>query len=139
KDFLPPIESNKGEFFLSIENEKEKQLFQFLIALEEGTENPDIETTEALREIKWSYLSNDNWIELDTLRVLKNETDNFLKSGLFQFVIPSYDSNNHILPAGKLWIKARLNNFYDAVSKVQGFHAQAVRASFVNIGNSLSH
>ncbi len=139
KNFLPPLLSNSGELYLSIENEKPNQLFQILIALEEGTENPDREVTAEQREIKWSYLDGDTWRPLTTLEILKNETDNFLKSGLFQFRIPTYDANHHILPMGKLWIKARLNNYWDAVSKVQGFHAQAVRASFTNIGNSLSH
>ena len=139
KQFLPQFASDTGELFLGIENEKSNQLFQFLIQLEEGTENPDRIKPEDLKNIKWSYLSGDEWKELSSLEILKNETDNFLKTGLFQFKIPSFDNKNTLLPSGRLWLRARLDNYYDVISRALGFHSQAVRAVFENKNNTLSH
>ncbi len=139
--FLP-----KGELFLGLENCVEGENVQFLFQLEEGTENPDAIVAEGYSEIEWHYLNNNSWIQFNKEQLLKDETNNFLKTGLVKFQIPKgFDTQNTLLPDNLFWVRASQkskttgHNLPDTVSRFIEIHAQALQAEFTNTENSLEH
>ncbi|WGH74157.1 baseplate J/gp47 family protein [Tenacibaculum tangerinum] len=128
-----------GYLFLGIEDLEPQQNLSLLIQVLEGSENPLVESFGENEKIHWSILCNNKWKTLEN-NILSNNTDNFLKSGIITFSIPKEaTSNNTLLPSGYTWIKAHMNKSYDAVCKAIGIHAQAVKASFENNNNEVSH
>lgn len=136
----------KGELFIGLENCVEGENVQFLFQLEEGTENPDSIVSEGYSEIEWHYLQDNKWVLFNKEQLLKDETNNFLKTGLVKLQIPkNFDTNNTLLPDNLFWIRASQktkttgNNLPDTVSRFIEIHAQALQAEFINQENSLDH
>lgn len=143
---LVPSFIPKGELFLGLENCIEGENVQFLFQLEEGTENPDAIVSEGYAEIEWHYLQQNKWVLFNKEKLLKDETNNFLKTGLVKFQIPKgFDTNNTLLPDTLFWVRASQkskttgNNLPDTVNRFIDIHAQAVQAEFSNQDNSLDH
>ncbi len=141
QSFLP-----KGELFLGLDNCMEGENVQFLFQLEEGTENPASIVAAGYSEIEWHYLQNNNWLKFNKEQLLKDETNNFLKTGLVQFQIPKgFDTKNTLLPDNLFWVRASQkskttgNNLPDTVSRFIEIHVQALKAEFINTENSLDH
>lgn len=138
QSLIPAISG--GELFIGLERAVAGQQISLLFQFDEGTENPLASFYEANKGIVWSVLANNQWLDLDKSTILKNETDNFLKSGLFQFTLPSNATvNNTLLPKGKHWLRAVHSKSYDAACKIRGIHAQGALATFQNNENSLEH
>ncbi|KAA1248052.1 baseplate J/gp47 family protein [Aquimarina sp. RZ0] len=136
----------KGELFLGLENCIEGENVQFLFQLEEGTENPDSIVSEGYSEIEWHYLQDNVWVKFNKEQLLKDETNNFLKTGLVKFQIPkNFDTCNTLLPDNLFWVRASQkskttgNNLPDTVSRFIEIHPQALKAEFLNQENSLEH
>lgn len=135
-----PTYCKGGELFIGLEKAVSQQTVSLLIQMLEGSENPEAESFVGKQKVEWCMLCNNDWKQLDTTEIISDNTDNLLKTGLLKFNIPKQASTKHtLLPAGMMWLKARIHKNYDVVSKVIGIHAQAVAASFTNNSNSLNH
>ncbi|RIJ46702.1 phage baseplate protein [Maribellus luteus] len=129
-----------GELYIGLENAQKQQIVSLLIQVLEGSENPEAESFVGKQKVEWWMLCNNDWKQLDTTAIIANETDNLLKSGILKFTVPKEATNdNTLLPAGYMWLKARIHKKYNAVSKAIGIHAQAVVAAFSDNGNDLAH
>lgn len=136
----------KGELYIGLEHCKPGDNVQFLFQLEEGTENPDAITAEGYSTIEWHFLYKNKWHAFDSNRLLKDETNNFLKTGLVKLTIPKeFDTRNTLMPKGLFWIRASQQskisgqNLPDTVCRFIDIHPQAVKAVFQNENNDLSH
>ncbi|MGS2764499.1 baseplate J/gp47 family protein [Sinomicrobium sp. M5D2P9] len=141
KETLMPTYCNRaGELYIGMENLEPGQQLSLLFQVLEGSENPEKESFLGKQKIEWSVLGNDQWLSMDETHIIKNETDNLLRSGIVRFSIPkeATDSNTR-LPEGFFWLRARSYKEFDVVCKVIGIHSQAVKAVFENRGNELSH
>jgi len=137
-ELLPKYEG--GYLYIGLENAQVRQQISLLFQLAEGTENPLAEFYAKGKGLSWAVLTNNQWKNLQKDEILKNESNNLLKSGIFTFVLPAEATdNNTLLPAGKHWLRLQHQKSYDSVCKLVGVHAQAVRAQFQNKGNSLEH
>jgi len=143
---IVPLFLPKGELFLGLDNCVEGENVQFLFQLEEGTENPDAIVAEGYSEIEWHYLHENTWVKFNKEQLLKDETNNFLKTGLVKFQIPkSFDTQNTLLPDNLFWVRASQkskttgHNLPDTVSRFIEIHAQALQAEFANTENDLEH
>jgi hypothetical protein len=137
---LIPTYCKGGELYIGLENAKNRQNVSLLIQVLEGSENPEAESFVGKQKIECWILCRNEWKLLETTDIIGNETDNFLKSGIFKFTIPTEaTSDNTLLPQKYFWLKAKLHKNFDAVCKVLGIHAQAVKAEFSDDGNDLSH
>lgn len=127
---------NTGELYIGLKNANPLQTISLLVQLLEGSENPESES----KAIKWYVLIWNEWRLLDSNEIIKDETDNFLKTGLIQFIVPE-DANqdNTLLPPGLIWIKARLSGTYDSVCQCVSIDTQAVLIQFANEANEDSH
>ncbi|WP_297099564.1 hypothetical protein [uncultured Draconibacterium sp.] len=135
-----PTYCNGGELYIGLENAQPQQNVSLLIQVLEGSENPEAESFVGKQKVEWWMLCSNEWKRLERSSIISNQTDNFLKSGIFKFKIPKEaTSDNTLLPGRMMWLRARIHKKYNAVSKVIGIHAQAVEAKFENNNNKLDH
>ncbi|MFV0591124.1 MAG: baseplate J/gp47 family protein [Draconibacterium sp.] len=140
KLWVVPNYCKGGELYIGLENAQKQQIVSLLIQVLEGSENPEAESFVGKQKVEWWMLCNNDWKQLDSTAIIANETDNLLKSGILKFTVPKEATNdNTLLPAGHMWLKARIHKKYNAVSKAIGIHAQAVVATFSDNQNDLSH
>lgn len=117
-----------GEFFIGLENLKEKQSVNILFQVLEGSTDPL--TVKPDDHISWAYLSNNQWVNFDSQQV-SDGTKNLIQSGIISFIIPEGASTtNTILPTGYLWIKAGIASAADAICKLLAVSAQAAVVTF---------
>lgn len=136
---LVPDPEVGGELYLGIENAIEDQNIQLLFQIEEGSENPDAIDPNDLTKVTWFYLKNNTWEKLKPDYLLKDETDNFLKTGLVAFTVPKEFGNTTLFEEAYFWVKAKITKQFDTVSKFVNIHAQAIPATFINNNNTLEH
>lgn len=129
-----------GNLFIGLENAQAGQTISLLVQVLEGSESPVTESFSENEKVEWSVLCSNQWKKLDFNYMISNEIDNFLKSGIVKFSIPKEASTeNTLLPANYIWVKANMNKSYNAVCKTIGINAQAVLAQFADNSNELSH
>ena len=137
---LTPVYCKGGELYIGLENAVQLQQVSLLVQVLEGTENPQADSFSGDQKVMWDVMCNNRWKSLNSTYMQVNQIDNFLKSGLVKFPIPvEATTNNTSLPAGLIWIRAKMFKRYDAVCKILSINAQAVLAVFDNKGNELSH
>lgn len=136
---LVPVHCKGGSLFIGLEDAIPNQQVSLLIQVLEGSENPLETAFVGNQRVEWDVLCNNQWITLED-SILINDTDNLLNSGIIRFTLPKEATNDNTrLPAGYIWVRARIHKNYDAISKVKGIYAQAVVAMFENQENELSH
>lgn len=135
---IVPVHTTGGELYIGL-NANSNETISLLVQVLEGSENPLAETFNTNEKIEWSYLTDNSWVDLSEY-ILINETTSFLESGILKFKVPkNINKDNTRFREGLIWIRAKLNNSYDAVCKIQGVYTQAVLATFQDQGNDLSH
>ncbi|WP_281233229.1 baseplate J/gp47 family protein [Flavobacterium gelatinilyticum] len=138
--YLVPTYCKGGELFIGLQNVLELQQITLLFQVLEGSENPETPSFTGKQKIEWAVLGNNEWRILDHADIVLNETDNLLQSGILKFSLPKEATqNNTRLPENYIWLRAKMHKQYDVVCKMIGIHSQAVRASFQNNSNDLSH
>ena len=111
-----------------------------LFQTEDGT--AVAETPDGLlnsRDLTWSYLAGDHWIDLDQSAVLAESTEGFQKAGIVMLAIGRDASLRHtLMPAGMHWIRARVASAQKAngASNLRSVQTQAVEAEFVAVDTS---
>jgi len=130
-----------GELYIGLDGALPLQNIPLLFQISEGTENTEAESFTEDDGIVWEVLCSNFWKPLENSEVLKNEVDNFLKSGLVTVTLPKeITDDNTILPAGMHWVRAKITDKrYDTVCKFIGIHSQVALAQFVNNNNETSH
>jgi hypothetical protein len=137
---LAPLYCKGGELYIGLENARQLQQVSLLVQVLEGSEDPLAESFNGKQKVHWHILCDNNWKELGPSLLVKNETDNFLRSGLIKLQIPAEATgDNTLLPPGRFWLRAKIHKSFDVVCRVLGIHAQAATAVFDNRENELSH
>lgn len=137
--YLIPKYCSGGHLFIGLENAKPLQSVALLIQVLEGSENPLTDSFDSGEGVHWSILCDNQWKSLKD-DLLQDSTDNFLTSGIVKFNIPKQaTAQNTLLGKNKIWIKAQMHKSYDVVCKVIGIHAQAVKATFEDNKNDVTH
>jgi len=127
-----PIIEEEGNLFIGLENLDPPQTLSLLIQVAEGSANPKKEQ----QEVKWYYLSDNNWQQFDQYTLLSDGTNGLLTSGIIKFDV-SRDINigNTRLSPDLYWLKASVAKDSDAVCDIIDIKAQAISASFVDQNN----
>ncbi len=137
---LTPKVEKGGELYIGLENAVNLQTISLFVQLLEGSENPLVESFNALEGVEWEVLCSDFWQPLDTLAIKMNQIDNFLKSGLVRLEIPKDATDDNMqLEKDLIWVKAVMPKSYDAVCRVLDISTQGAKAVFVNNDNNLTH
>jgi len=125
---LFPYFDAQGTLFIGIENMTPGGNLSLLFQLAEATANSESNRAE----IKWHYLSNNQWIPLRTdFNVISDETDGLTVSGIVSIVVPDAINKigNTVMPDTLHWIKVSAPANVEAVAETIGIHTQAARAS----------
>jgi hypothetical protein len=137
--YLLPNYCQGGELFIGLEQAVVQQNISLLVQVLEGSEDTEVPTFNDTEKVQWAVLCENKWKSIQE-DIISNSTDNFLRSGIITFGIPrEATQNNTRLPEGYVWIRAKMHRAYNAVCKAINIHAQAVKATFVNNENELSH
>ncbi len=141
---LVPSYTTEGELYIGVKDLLTETILSVLFQAAEGSENPDSPVFEKnnKQEIQWFVLCNNEWKFLNDDFIISDDTNNFLRSGIIQFLIPEEaTSGNTILPKEHHWLKAQLpaGIKFDSVCKLVDILAQADIAAFTNNDNELSH
>lgn len=133
---LFPTYSNEGEMILGFSNLQPGESVSVLFQVAEGSENPDLPQ----QAISWSVLSDNYWKPMLKSEVVLDTTNNLLRSGIIQFILPTdATTHNQLLPPGFIWIKAGIASNKDAVCKLIAVEANAIEVEFRDNGNGNSH
>ena len=139
---LLPTYPSEGELLIALDNAVAGTQVNILFQVAEGSENPSAKVFEKQQQIRWGALCNNEWKPLNENFIIADDTNNFLRPGIIQFLLPRECTTiNTVLPANFIWLKASLPEgiSFDAVCKFVDVLAQADVAKFKNNGNELSH
>ena len=124
---LLPDYPNEGELMIGLSNHQKAQNIQLLIQVLDGTANPE----KPVPDVKWSYLTGNQWKEFDQYSLLTDETNGLIQSGLLAFAMPrEADTSHTILPETQTWIKASVSSDSDAIPDFITVLAQAVKVTY---------
>ncbi|NVO21499.1 MAG: hypothetical protein HXX13_17490 [Bacteroidetes bacterium] len=133
---LLPNYENEGEMILGFKNLSAGDSVSVLFQVADGSENPELQPAS----LSWSVLVDNYWKPLGTFEVILDTTNNLLRSGIIQFVIPAEASKeNTLLPPGPLWLKAGIANNTRSVCQLISVDANAIEVQFRDQGNDPAH
>lgn len=139
---LLPTFNKEGYCYLGINKAIPGQQVSVLFSVAEGSENPLAPSFTDERKIEWSYMVNNEWLPLTNENILKDSTNNFLKTGIITFILPAdITDQNTAMPNSLMWLRAELPDglSYNSVCRFVDIKAQVVSSVFFNQNNSLSH
>ncbi|MCB0611999.1 MAG: hypothetical protein KDC75_01785, partial [Phaeodactylibacter sp.] len=129
-----------GNLFIGLRGLTPGQIVSILFQVEEASGDPDAEVPE----VHWDYLADNEWKPFPVPFIVSDETLGLRRSGIIQFRTPlEMAAGNTILNPELYWIRASVTE--TEVAKIAALpnlidvRAQAVRAVFLNRGNSLEH
>jgi hypothetical protein len=122
---LLPRYDNEGELYIGISDLRPPQTLTLLFQMAEGSGDPDLKAVP----VRWSYLSGDCWIDLDSRRVLSDTTRGLINSGIVELDIGPVAPSTR-MPAGLAWIRVTVLRNAAALCDTVAIHAQAVAAVF---------
>lgn len=117
-----------GEFYLGIEKLQAQQSVNILFQVMEGTADPLAIKPD--NHIHWSYLTKNQWMDIDK-NTISDATRQLVQSGIVSFIIPAEaTTDNTVLPAGYIWLRAAVSQSAEAVCKLLSIDAQAALVTF---------
>lgn len=130
---LVPEFREDGYLFIGLRDLRPPQELSLLFQLVAGKSTKP----ENMPEIKWSYLSDDVWMPLSDTAWLSDTTDKFTTTGIVRIQIPGNITKwNQLLPSGLYWLRLSIKGDIENVSRAIDVKTQAVRAVWVDNGNS---
>lgn len=133
---LLPRYNDEGTLYIGISNFTPPGSLSVLFKVAEGSSNPNL----PVQQVKWSVLSNNEWINLPKNRIISDGTMGLLTSGIIEFDLSkSITAENTILPSGLVWLRAAVENNSAAICEMIEIHAQAVLAVFEDLDNDPKH
>jgi len=125
--FLLPQYNNEGTCFIGLKNFIPPQQISLLFQIEEGSSNPEI--TLNSQDLTWSYLSNNQWIDLKGSEIISENTKGFQTSGIVELAIGEIDTSGQSrLPEDLHWLKCSLADNVSGANNIFNIHTQAVLA-----------
>ena len=133
---LLPVYNYEGELLIGFTNLNPGDSVNVLFQVAEGSDN----SADKRENIDWFVLCENYWRPLKSSEVMLDTTNQLLTSGTIQFFIPSdATTQNTILPAGRIWIKAAIAQNVTAVCQLIEVAANAVEVIFKDNNNDPNH
>jgi len=136
--FLLPDYNYEGSLLLGLSDVKAPQLLTLLV---EMIDEYTVSSEEDPPVIEWSFLAGDEWYTLAPSKILRDDTNRFLKTGIILLEIPPQISKgNSILDPDLYWIRAKAINNIDTASNILSISTQVISATLdPNSGVSENH
>jgi hypothetical protein len=125
---LLPYFDMEGSLFIGLSNAKPLQAVSLLFDLELN----DKWTVGKGPEIQWRYLSKDQWKPFKPERILFDETNGMINSGIICLELPvDITDDNESMRSGLHWISAGAKQKAELVSRIRRIFPNAASASYV--------
>jgi len=136
KTLLPQYNDN-GNLFIALTDVVTPTIVTlYFNLLEDSVIASELDTPEIL----WYYLKDNKWIEFKSVDVLYDSTNGFLTSGIVSLNLSTeINKNNTIMSNEYFWIRVNANHNFNAICSLVSVKTQAVRATWKNEKNSLTH
>jgi hypothetical protein len=124
KEIIPGL-PEEGYLFIGIENLNLPQQLNLLFQTKRSEQweighKPDV---------KWQYLSREEWIDFEPDGILNDGTKNLMVTGIISFALPSnLTKNNNILSGDNYWIRAVTRQKADLFSKIITIYSNSANA-----------
>ena len=120
---------NSGSLFVGLSDAEPGSNISLLFEVDEGSENPETSEFQEGEEPKWSVLTKSGWTPVEGNGIVRNNTNNFLRSGIVEIQLPKSAVREHTLFGDDLhWLRITLDKPADAVADFINVHAQAAPA-----------
>jgi len=134
---LLPNYEDGGYLYLEIKDMVLPGPISLFFHLSEGTINDKI---RSVPQIKWAYLTENGWEDLNPKKVLSDGTSGFVRTGIITLELPAdLSTSNPLMPAGNYWIKASMPRHAELASKTIGLHLNAAPVKWEDRENDKSH
>jgi hypothetical protein len=132
---VPPYEF-EGELLIGLRHLRAGDSASVLFQVAEGSAAPDLPR----QPVEWSVLCDNYWKPLDARHLVRDRTNDLLRSGIIEFVIPrEATTENTIMPGGMVWLRAAVRHNVTAVSELIDVIANAVEVQFDDRANDSAH
>jgi len=132
---LPSIEDNAA-LLIGLSPLNAGDSISILFHVAEGSNDPDLIPSK----ITWSVLCDNYWQHLSPENMPLDTTQQLLKSGIIEFVIPAQATiSNTLLDSGYIWLKAGIKGSSEAMPKLVNIISNAVEVVFHDKGNDPFH
>jgi hypothetical protein len=130
---LFPRYDDAGELYVGLRDVDAPQRLSLLMALAEGTSDPDLERTP----VTWSILDGDRWRDLAS-DVLFDSTRGLINSGVVELAVPVTAPGDR-LPGDRVWLRLAVARNPRSVCDIVAIHPHAAILRFDDRGNSPDH
>lgn len=90
--------------------------------------------------IRWTYLSHDEWKPIRPDKILYDDTNGLIHSGILSLELPrDITDENDSMGTGLLWISAEADRKAELVSRIRRIHPDAAAAVFDDDGKDPDH
>jgi len=125
---LLPYFDMEGSLYIGLKDAKPSQAVSLLFDLELN----DKWTVGKGPEIQWRYLGKDQWKPFKPERILFDETNGMINSGIICLELPvDITDDNEVMHAGLHWISAGAKQKAELVSRVKRIFTNAASATYV--------
>ena len=133
---LLPRYDDEGCLYLGLSELKPPANISLLYRPEQGKIVHELKPVD----IRWSYLSRNQWLDFKKPSILIDTTDTLLATGIISFSVPEETSTeNTIMPPGLHWLRAAAKENPGVVPDIIGIETQAAMATFQDLGNAPDH
>lgn len=127
---------DEGELLLGFTGLRAQDSVSLLFEAVQGSADPGVEWPE----VRWSVLADNHWKILGAGEVVLDTTKGLRGSGLLGVVLPAQaTTENTLLPAGRVWLKASVDRGATAVARLLDVIPNGVEVRFVDRGNDPGH
>ena len=131
-----PRFDQEGSLFIGLKDIRPGMTVSLLFELERN----DKWSVGRRPDIHWSYLSHDVWKPLKAERILFDETNGLIHSGIFSIELPEdMSDDNETMGQGAYWISAGAIQKAALVSRIRAIHTDAASAVFQDDGSDPDH
>ena len=125
--FIAPSYDVQGELYLGLSDVKAPQIVSILF---EMLDEFNISSEEEPPVTEWAYLANNTWYELKPSNILRDDTNNFLKTGIVLIDLPEeINKENTILSEEFYWLKVSVKNNIEVASRILSAITQVTTAT----------
>ena len=129
--FLPQYD-NAGELYIGLTDVQAPQTLNLLFQMADGSANPDLE----VGNISWSILNGGLWQNLDEAKILKDETNGLINSGIVKLSLPAIEPSKlceaDTLACDLYWLRIAIDRNTHSVCDTIALHTQAVSATLAD-------
>ncbi|MFS4448392.1 baseplate J/gp47 family protein [Maribacter sp. 2307UL18-2] len=126
-NYLFPQFTEEAYFYLGLDQVNGPQNVSIFLQIAESSGDLTVELTTD--DIKWEYLVEDDWIQLNSSQILSDSTQGFQTSGIIVLSLPQNIKNKGtILPKDLDWVRASVSEKVQGVNQVIDIRTQAVKA-----------